>query len=87
MGLEGAVKLGFRNELAAIADPAERLATYERMVAEMYDKGKALSVASLFELDDVIDPADTRRVITECLRAVPPLPPRTGKKHAWIDTW
>jgi acetyl-CoA carboxylase carboxyltransferase component len=87
MGLEGAVKLGYRNELAAIADPEERRAMYERMVAEMYEKGKALSTASLFELDDVIDPADTRRIIVEALRAVPPAPPRTGKKHAWIDTW
>jgi acetyl/propionyl-CoA carboxylase alpha subunit len=87
MGLEGAVKLGYRNELAAITDPAERNATYERMVAEMYEKGKALSVASLFELDDVIDPADTRRIISEALRACPPVPPRTHKKHAWIDTW
>jgi acetyl/propionyl-CoA carboxylase alpha subunit/acetyl-CoA carboxylase carboxyltransferase component len=87
MGLEGAVKLGYRNELAAIADPAERKATYERMVAGMYERGKALSVASLFELDDVIDPADTRRVITEALRACPPPPARAHKKHAWIDTW
>ena len=87
MGLEGAVKLGYRNELAAIADPADRKATYDRMVAEMYEKGKALFVASLFELDDVIDPAETRRVITEALRACPPVPPRTHKKHAWIDTW
>ncbi len=87
MGLEGAVKLGYRNELAAITDPEERRATYDRMVAEMYEKGKALSTASLFELDDVIDPADTRRIIAESLRAVPPAPARTGKKHAWIDTW
>jgi acetyl/propionyl-CoA carboxylase alpha subunit/acetyl-CoA carboxylase carboxyltransferase component len=87
MGLEGAVKLGYRNELAAIADPEERRATYDRMVAEMYEKGKALSTASLFELDDVIDPADTRRIIVESLRAVPPAPARAGKKHAWIDTW
>ena len=87
MGLEGAVKLGYRNELAAIADPEERRTMYERMVAEMYEKGKALSTASLFELDDVIDPADSRRIIVEGLRAVPPAPPRVGKKHAWIDTW
>lgn len=87
MGLEGAVKLGYRNELAAITDPEERRATYERMVAEMYEKGKALSTASLFELDDVIDPADSRRIIVESLRAVPPPLPRAAKKHAWIDTW
>jgi acetyl/propionyl-CoA carboxylase alpha subunit/acetyl-CoA carboxylase carboxyltransferase component len=87
MGLEGAVKLGYRNELAAIKDPAERKATYERMVAGMYEKGKALNTASLFELDNVIDPADTRFWITAGLRSVPAPEPRKGKKHAWIDTW
>ncbi|MBL8673267.1 MAG: carbamoyl-phosphate synthase large subunit, partial [Rhodospirillales bacterium] len=87
MGLEGAVKLGYRNELAAIADPAERKATYDKMVAGMYERGKALSTASLFELDDVIDPADTRRWIMAGLRAAPPVPPRAGKKRPFIDTW
>jgi acetyl-CoA carboxylase carboxyltransferase component len=87
MGLEGAVKLGYRNELAAIADPEERRRVYEKRVAGMYEQGKALSAASLFELDDVIDPADTRRLIVAGLRSAPPPPPRTGKKHAWIDTW
>ncbi len=87
MGLEGAVKLAWRNELAAIEDPAERRAEYERRVAQMYEQGKALSTASLYEIDDVIDPADTRRVIVEVLRAAPPRPPRTGKKRPCIDTW
>jgi acetyl/propionyl-CoA carboxylase alpha subunit len=61
MGLEGAVKLGFRDQLAAIEDPAERKEAYEKMVDEAYERGKAISTASLFEIDDVIDPADTRR--------------------------
>jgi acetyl/propionyl-CoA carboxylase alpha subunit/acetyl-CoA carboxylase carboxyltransferase component len=87
MGLEGAVKLGYRNELAAISDPEERRKVYEKRVAGMYEQGKALSAASLFELDDVIDPVDTRRLIVAGLRSAPPPPPRTGKKHAWIDTW
>jgi acetyl/propionyl-CoA carboxylase alpha subunit/acetyl-CoA carboxylase carboxyltransferase component len=87
MGLEGAVKLGYRNELAAITDTAERKALFEAKVAELYERGKALSVATYFELDDVIDPADTRRWIMAGLRAAPPPAPRTGKKHAWIDTW
>ena len=82
MGLEGAVKLGYRNELAAIADPAERRALYEEMVARMYEKGKALNTASLFEIDDVIDPADTRRWITAGLAAAPPAQRRAGKKRA-----
>ncbi len=87
MGLEGAVKLGYRNELAAIADPVERKAKYDEMVARMYERGKALSAATLFEFDEVIDPAETRIWIVAGLRAVPPAPPRTGKKLKWIDTW
>ena len=87
MGLEGAVKLGYRKELAAIDDPAERMARYEEMVAAMYEQGKALNTATVFEIDDVIDPADTRRWIVEGLRACPPPEPRTGKKRPCIDTW
>ena len=87
MGLEGAVKLGYRNELAAIEDPVERKAAYDKRVAGMYEQGKALSAASLFELDDVIDPADTRRWIMAGLKALPPKVPRTGKRRAWVDTW
>jgi acetyl/propionyl-CoA carboxylase alpha subunit/acetyl-CoA carboxylase carboxyltransferase component len=87
MGLEGAVKLGYRNELAAITDPLERKRKYEEMVAAMYEKGKALNAAALFEIDDVIDPADTRRWIMAGLRSAPPPTPRPGKKHAWIDAW
>ena len=87
MGLEGAVKLGYRNELAAIEDPAERMARYEEMVAAMYEQGKALNTATVFEIDDVIDPADTRRWIVEGLRSCPRPEPRTGKKRPCIDTW
>ena len=87
MGLEGAVKLGYRKELAALEDPAERMALYEEMVAAMYEQGKALNTATVFEIDDVIDPADTRRWIVEGLRACPPPEPRTGKKRPCIDTW
>ena len=61
MGLEGAVKLGMRRELEAIDEPAERERTYEAMVAAAYERGSAVSMASYFEIDDVIDPADTRR--------------------------
>jgi acetyl-CoA carboxylase carboxyltransferase component len=86
MGLEGAVQLGFRRELEAVADETERAELFDRMVARAYEHGKALNVASGFEIDDVIDPVDTRRRIVETLRAVPPDPPRTGKKRASIDT-
>ena len=67
MGLEGAVRLGFRRELDAIADPAARQERYEQLVAEYYEKGKALSTAAAFEIDDVIDPAQTRHVLTQTL--------------------
>ncbi len=87
MGLEGAVKLGYRNELAAITDPAARKAKFDEMVAQMYERGKAISAATLFEFDEVIDPAETRKWITAGLRAVPAPPKRTGKKLAWVDAW
>jgi acetyl/propionyl-CoA carboxylase alpha subunit/acetyl-CoA carboxylase carboxyltransferase component len=87
MGLEGAVKLGFRKELAAIEDPAERAALFEQMVARMYEHGKAVSFATYFEIDDVIDPAESRKWITTALRSVPPPPPRAGKKRPCVDTW
>jgi acetyl-CoA carboxylase carboxyltransferase component len=63
MGLEGAVRLGMRRELAAIEDPAERERAFEAAVAAAYDRGKGISIAEYFEIDDVIDPADTRRWI------------------------
>jgi acetyl-CoA carboxylase carboxyltransferase component len=67
MGLEGAVRLGFRAELDAIADPDARRARYDELVAEYYTRGKALSTAQAFEIDDVIDPADTRQVLIGAL--------------------
>lgn len=87
MGLEGAVKLGYRNELAAIEDPEKRRELYEQMVERMYTIGKAVNVASHFEIDDVIDPMESRRWVTTALRSVPPPGPRAGKKRPCIDTW
>jgi acetyl-CoA carboxylase carboxyltransferase component len=69
MGLEGAVKLGFRRELEAIEDEAERAERLEKMVAHAHEHAKALNAATLFEIDDVIDPADTRRVLASTLAA------------------
>ena len=57
------------------------------MVAEAYERGKALSTATLFEIDDVIDPADTRSWVMAGLRSLPPEKPRAGKKRAFVDTW
>ena len=87
MGLEGYVRLGFRDQLAAIEDPAAREAEYQRLVAAEYARGAALSAASLFEIDDVIDPAETRRWIATGLDETPPPVRRAGKKHAWVDIW
>ncbi len=87
MNLEGAVKLGFRRELEAIDDEEKRRETFENMVAAAYEHGKALNMASVFEIDDVIDPADTRALIVNTLRATPPPIHRTGKKRPNIDTW
>jgi len=87
MGLEGAVKLGFRKELEAMVDPEERKKLYEAMVAMAYDRGKAINMAAHFEIDAVIDPADTRRVIMRALNSVPMPPARKGKKRPCVDTW
>jgi acetyl-CoA carboxylase carboxyltransferase component len=87
MGLEGAVRLGYRRELEAIEDEAERNRTFDQMVARMYEHGKALNTATYFEIDDVIDPADSRRWISVALSSAPPPPPRQGKKRPCIDTW
>ncbi len=87
MGLEGAVKLGFRKELEAVDDPQERRELYEKMVARAYEVGKAVNMASHFEIDDVIDPADSRQRVVSALRSVPDPAPRTEKKRPCIDTW
>jgi acetyl/propionyl-CoA carboxylase alpha subunit/acetyl-CoA carboxylase carboxyltransferase component len=88
MGLEGAVRLAYRKELAAIADPKAQQAEFERRVAEMYEHGKALSMASVVEIDDVIDPADTRRWITNGLQsAARERPARSGRRRSHIETW
>jgi len=87
MGLEGAVKLGWRKELAAIDDPEQRKQMYEMMVDMAYEMGKAVNAASHFEFDDVIDPMESRHWITSALRSVPPQAPSKGKKRPCVDTW
>ena len=87
MGLEGAVKLGYKKELEAIDNPQEREAAYQKLVDRMYQVGKGLSMADHFEIDDVIDPQDSRQWITAALRAAGPPAKRTGKKRPMIDTW
>ncbi|MFN3262253.1 MAG: carboxyl transferase domain-containing protein [Pikeienuella sp.] len=75
MGLEGAVRLGARERLAAIADEGEREAEFRRLVDELYERGKALNAASLLEFDAVIDPAETRAAILRALAAAGPARP------------
>lgn len=87
MNIEGAVKLGYRNELAAIEDADERLREFEDRVARSYDAAKAVNAGTGGGLDDVIDPADTRSWIAESLKRMPPKPLRTEKKYPYIDTW
>ena len=87
MNIEGSVKLGYRDELAAIEEPEERLRKYESMVAAGYERAKAVNSAVFFGIDDVIDPADSRDWIVAGLRSLPPTPPRTSKKRPYIDTW
>ncbi len=87
MGLEGAVKLGYRNDLAAETDPDKRKQLFDEMVARMYQHGKAVNISSAFEIDDVIDPADSRKWIMAMLRSAPEPAPREGKKRPNIDTW
>jgi acetyl-CoA carboxylase carboxyltransferase component len=84
MGLEGAVRLGFRKELAA-AQGAERDALFDKLLGGMRERGRALNVASHLELDDVIDPAETRPWLMRVLAAArrDALPPR----RAFVDTW
>ena len=92
MGLEGAVRLGYRKELEAVADDAEREVLFREMVDRMYAHGKAVSVASFFEIDDVIDPVDTRRWITTIFDAAPEthraaIDPAAPPRRPNIDTW
>ncbi|MBN1614822.1 MAG: biotin carboxylase [Deltaproteobacteria bacterium] len=86
MGLEGAIKAGFKKELEAIADPQEREDLYNKLVAEAYARGKAINAAAHLEIDAVIDPADTRKWIMRGLQSVPA--ERTERAaHAYVDPW
>ena len=88
MGLEGAVRLGFRRELDAIDDPDERAAAFDAMVARAYEHGKAVHVAEHFEIDDVIDPATTRRRFVHALDAASASASGHGATgRPFVDTW
>jgi acetyl-CoA carboxylase carboxyltransferase component len=86
MGIEGAIKAGFKKEMAAIEDPEERQKLYDQLVTGLYERGKALNMASYLEIDAVIDPADTRKWIMRGLKSVPT---DSGHRpcHAFVDPW
>jgi acetyl-CoA carboxylase carboxyltransferase component len=86
MGLEGAVRLGFAKELAAIEEPAARQQLFDKLVAKAYQNGKGINMASFLEIDAVIDPVETRAWLLRGLNATPRPAPREGKKRS-IDTW
>jgi acetyl-CoA carboxylase carboxyltransferase component len=86
MGLEGAVRAGFKKELEAVKDAQEREALYEKLVALAYERGKAINMASYLEIDAVIDPAETRSWITDGLKAALAEDTRRAG-HDFVDTW
>jgi acetyl-CoA carboxylase carboxyltransferase component len=89
MGLQGAVKLGFRRELEAIADPAEREQRIEEMTEAAHQHAKALNAATIFELDDVIDPAETRGLVAATFAAAAGgrNSERQQRGKRFVDTW
>ncbi len=87
MGLEGAIKLGLRKELEAIEDDDKREAFYQRAVAGAYHHGRAENAAAHVEIDDVIDPAETRTRLLLTLDNVNLDPGFPRKKRNHIDTW
>jgi acetyl-CoA carboxylase carboxyltransferase component len=87
MGLEGAVKLGFRRELEEIEDEAERERRLAAMVEHAHEHAKALNAATLFELDDVIDPAETRQRVAATFAAAPSWDWRAHPPKRIVDTW
>ena len=90
MGLEGAVKLAYRKELDAIADPDERQAKYEAMVADSYARGAAINTATYFEIDDVIDPAETRGLVAAVILrpgGAPGAASRGEHQRRYVDSW
>ena len=88
MGLEGAVRLGYRKELAAVPEGAERDALYQQLVDRQYANGAAINMAATLEIDAVIDPAQTRTWLSQGLasaRAASAGGPEAGGR--FIDPW
>ncbi len=86
MGLEGAVRLGFRRELDAIEGPDEREQRVQDLTAAAHERARALNAATLFEIDDVIDPAETRALISATLSAAGQHS-RPPERARFVDPW
>jgi acetyl/propionyl-CoA carboxylase alpha subunit/acetyl-CoA carboxylase carboxyltransferase component len=84
MGLEGAVRLGYRRELEAETDPAARKALFDKLLGNLYGAGKAINVAAMLEIDAVIDPAETRKWISQGLKTCGA---RHSPRRRFVDAW
>ncbi|MGY8524536.1 carboxyl transferase domain-containing protein [Paracidovorax citrulli] len=85
MGLEGAVRLGFKKELDAVPDEAGRKALFDQLVAQSYERGHALSTAAAAEIDAVIDPAQTRKWIAQGMASAELRGRR--ERRSFVDAW
>ena len=86
MGLEGSVRLGFRKELEAVAEGADRDALFAQLLARTQAAGAATNMAAMLEIDDVIDPAETRAILARTLHRLPPFD-RLAPQAPFIDSW
>ena len=84
MGLEGAVRLGYRKELEAVPEGAQRDALFDQLLEGQYAAGSAINMAQTLEIDSVIDPADTRAWL---LRGLLAGKVREGAVRRAIDSW
>ncbi|MEE4352258.1 MAG: carboxyl transferase domain-containing protein [Desulfatiglans sp.] len=87
MGLEGAVLLGYKKELEAVEDETERRQLFDKLLAKMYEEGKATEAATHLEIDAVIDPVDTRDVVIKAFASAPSPKPSLNRRRTFIDTW
>lgn len=84
MGLEGAVRLGFRKELEAVPEGSQREALFQQLLARQYANGQAVQMAATLEIDAVIDPAHTRDWLLRGLQSAPVAAPSDGSH---VDSW
>lgn len=87
MNLESSVSLAFREELAKIEDVDARAAEYARLLADAYARGEALHMASVYAIDDLIDPSESRSWIANGLKSVPNSEPLRRGRRTFLDTW